>query len=173
MDIILQVVHQSLIRIDNAELFSGSRNYLFVKVNSFTDEWTGITKTVLFKKDLNVIPVLLDDENRCKVPNEIIQPGTFYISVIGGDLITTSGKIININKSGYDDANSPVTDPTPSVYLQIMSKMESMKNFTISEDSIKNAVSEYLKANPLVTKTDDDILELIKEYIGGALNGTY
>lgn len=126
------VNHQEIIRNDSFEVVAGSRNYLAARF-TFTEEWTG-TKTAVFGKDDKHYTMLIDDNNECYVPWEVIQPPMFTVSVFCGDLVTASVADVRVLESGYQ-CNATPAPPTPDVYTQIIGKLDD----TLSEtDAIKD-----------------------------------
>jgi hypothetical protein len=65
-----------------------------------TDDWVKVsTKMVSFSYRGRNYPRLLDENNMCEVPKEVIKPGAFKISVFGGG-ITTNTVTIEVEDSG-------------------------------------------------------------------------
>ena len=98
----------------------------------FSDDWDILQSTVSFKAADTVISVMLDNNNRCIIPWEVLAvPDTeLYVGVVGyGDMGTEAkedditlptiwaylGTIVH----GANDGEDP-TPPTPGVYEQIM-----------------------------------------------------
>ena len=76
MNITFELSHQLIHRTDQNCLASGSRNYVHARFNLLTDDWTPPITAVF--GDYSVI---LDSENQCLVPWEVLAiPGTFSVS---------------------------------------------------------------------------------------------
>src|SRR5699024_1130007 len=62
---------------------------------------------------------LLDDNNECNVPWEVLQqPGKVEVSAFCGDLHTANIAVVPVEKTGYKSGETP-KDPTPDVYDQL------------------------------------------------------
>ena len=140
------VNHQEIIRNDSFEVVAGSRNYLVARF-TFTEEWT-VKKTAVFGKDDKHYTTLLDENNECYVPWEVIQPPMFTVSVFCGDLVTASVADVRVLESGYQCNDTPAP-PTPDVYAQIIGKLDD----TLTEtDAIKDEAT--LQADRAKTEAD-------------------
>lgn len=120
MEIKINVNHQTLKRSDCNEVVSESINYLRIKFY-FTDDWTGL-KTVLFKHSLDetIYQVILDDDNSCLVPHEVIKDGSFDVSVFCGFRITSNSVRIEVIGTMFTEEGAEPENPTPSVYEQLI-----------------------------------------------------
>ena len=106
--------NQVIRRTDSNTVVAQSRNYLRAKFNALTDDWIGPI-TAIF----NEYTVLLDGNNECLVPWEVLQnPGVVKVSAFCGDLHTASVVTMVVNPSGYVDGETP-EPPTPGVYEQL------------------------------------------------------
>lgn len=129
-----------------------------------TNEWTG-TKTVIFRHKNDIpVEVILDDDNMCKVPWEVIKAGSFSVSVFCGDLITTNSSVVMVGKSGYAEAGEP-KEPTPDVYTQIIEMLDTLKAGGADEESINAAIVKYMEENPIETLSEDDIKTIVSDYM--------
>ena len=108
-------LHNQLIeRTDNNTVAAGSRNYITAKFDPQTDDWTAPI-TAIFGN----YSVVLDAENKCTVPWEVLaNPGRVAVSAFCGDLQTSTVTTFYVVPSGYKDTETP-KPPTPSVYLQL------------------------------------------------------
>lgn len=122
--LIFNVRHQLINRIDNFAPVAGSKNYLYARFNFVTSDWDNInTKTAIFDTGTVKHPVILSD-NTCLVPWEWLQePGKKYVSVFGGDLITVNNAEVNIRASGYGQGEA-TQPPTPDAYTQVIQKLD-------------------------------------------------
>ena len=106
--------NQVIRRTDSNTVVAQSRNYLRAKFIALTNDWIGPI-TAIF----NEYTVILDDNNECVVPWEVLQnPGTVKVSAFCGDLHTASVATMVVNSSGYVDGETP-EPPTPGVYEQL------------------------------------------------------
>ena len=95
--ITFNVYKQKIKRTDTQQIVSDSRNYLHAAFTFSDDDWTGI-KTAVFKNGDVVKHAVLDDNNECLVPWEVIKPGILHVSVFCGDLITADTATVYINE---------------------------------------------------------------------------
>ena len=148
-------------------------------------------KTARFIKDDVQEERILDDNNSCQIPPELLKKG--YISVgVYTDEKSTTPCFLQINRS-IRETDYPVKDPEPDVYRQLLEKIEKLKglreielradekniqwryvgeeewkqlisfsDITVSPEEIKQAVKEYLKDNPL-EETDPTVPDWAKE----------
>lgn len=164
MQLIFNIKNQLITRADGETPVAKSKNYLKAKFNFQTDEWEGLEKTVIFKKNSIVLHVLLDENMECFVPHEVLEPGALYVSVFAGDLITANTCFVKIMKSGYEEGTKP-DDPTPDIYEQIMKKIDELSAGQVDSEKIKIAVDEYLAENPIETMTDEDVQQIVSVYV--------
>ncbi len=125
MDIIFNIVGQKISRLDSNFVVGDSKNYL-TAVFAFSGEWDNLSKTAVFKNDDYTLNMTIKN-NACKVPHELLSSGSFFVSVFGGDLITTNTATVRVTPSGISEGGEPV-DPTPSVYAQIYKIAEDASN---------------------------------------------
>lgn len=162
MNTIFCVHNQVITRTDTNVIVADSRNYLQATF-IFSEEWNGKEKTAIFIHDDKAYHVLLEND-KCLVPWEVIKPGALSVSVFAGDLITTNACITSIKDSGYTDGTKP-SDPTPTIYEQIMKKLDEIQAGTVNPDEIAKAVEKYLQEHPVETLTEEDVQRIVSEYI--------
>lgn len=115
--------------------------------------------------------VVLDENNTCLVPHEIIKSRGFSVcltSFYDGITIPTNKVNVAVIESGYKEGKTPA-DPTPSVYEQIVEMVEEKQDKLIAGDNITiedNVISstggseiDHIQVNgteqPIVDKTVD------------------
>lgn len=126
MNLQFTLKNQVIKRTDRNTVVSGSKNYLYAKFVFLSDDWKAPV-TVIFGK----YSVILDGENKCLVPWEVLEsPGFFAVSAFCGDRQTANTVSVYVEKSGYIQGETP-EEPTPDVYTQLI-------------NAVKNAV-EYVK----------------------------
>lgn len=128
MQLTFNVNKQTLTRSDDEFPASGSKEYLTAKF-IFSDDWNGTTKTAVFSRNSLVFNQILDENGECKVPHDIIVSNGSVISVFGTDgtkRITTTPLFVRIDSSGYIEGSTP-EPPTPTVYEQIIGKLDEVK----------------------------------------------
>lgn len=131
--ITFSVVNQKIRRTDSLAVVADSQNYLYAKFNFETYQWSGLTKTALFRAGTSgqVYEMILEDDDTCEVPHEVLTEGDkyVYVSVFAGELVTANVAKVFVQRSGYwSDAESS-SDPTPSVYQQILDKLDETKQY--------------------------------------------
>ena len=102
-----RVINQTLSRVDSFEPVSGSKNYLLAFFDFTTKDWEQIdTKTAVFMNEQNdKIEVVISD-GICFVPSEILKTSGFiYVSVYGGDRITTNWVSIFVDEGYTEEEN--------------------------------------------------------------------
>ena len=161
--ITFNVYKQKIKRTDTQHIVADSRNYLHAAITFSDDDWTGI-KTAVFKNGDVVKHAVLDDNNECLVPWEVIKPGILHVSVFCGDLITADTATVYINESGYEDGGIP-EDPSPTVYEQIIAMLNEIETGGIPDDKIAAAVQAYLAEHPVETLTEEDVQRIVSEYV--------
>ena len=98
-----RVINQSLTRTDTFIPVAGSKNYLLASFEFTTDDWDTIdTKTAIFVNEQNIKNEVAISDGMCFVPFEVLtNSGYIYVSVYGGDRITTNSVPVFIDASDY------------------------------------------------------------------------
>lgn len=139
------VKNQTITRTDDFRVVKDSQGYLYATFIFTTDEWNGLIKTAEFRNGKSGTPysVLLDDTGSCLVPHEVLSGSDsfVYVSVFAGNLITVNVERFHIEASGYWEGAVPSVDPTPSVYTQIINRLEDVET-TVIESAGRAAESE-------------------------------
>lgn len=125
--LLFEVTHQTINRIDTFKPVADSRNYLSAHFDFLTNEWTG-SITVIFTKDNASYKVLLDENNECLVPWELlVDSGDLYVSCYCNNLVTATSSRITVVNSGYVEDGENTEPPTPNIYDQIIGKLDELK----------------------------------------------
>lgn len=113
-------------------LVAGSVNVHEVKFE-FSDDWSDLVKTVTFRTVSDSRSVILNDEGECVIPWEVLKVSSpyLYVGLIGtrdAEVVLPTiwadlGEVRNGTEPGAD-----VTDPTPTVYEQVLSELGSRAN---------------------------------------------
>ena len=123
------VTKQKLAEDENPYVVADSREYLTANFD-FSSAWNECSKTAIFKSaEGKAYSVLLDSENSCTVPWEVIKYPSFSVSVYGlheDERITTNSVSVRVLNSGYEDGKTP-EDPTPTVYEQILGEINDIE----------------------------------------------
>jgi hypothetical protein len=123
MELKFKVEEQTLSLVNKKNVVADSLNYLTCAFG-FSYEWAGLLKTAVFISESDeVYTAVLDKEDKCEVPWEVIKSPSFRVSVYGGDLITTNIVLIQVTESGYLQGDIS-EEPTPEVYAQITKLIE-------------------------------------------------
>ena len=82
---------------DFSNIVAKSVNYLKAKFY-FSEEWSDCKKVASFWLDETEHPVLLDENNECDIPSDVLVGGAFYISITGAKangyrIVTTKYKV--------------------------------------------------------------------------------
>ena len=132
-------VNKNNIKVTERETITSGSVNAFECEFVFSDDWDILQRTVSFKADDTVISVMLDNNNRCIIPWEVLATPDveLYVGVVGyGDMGTEAkedditlptiwaylGTIVH----GTNDGEDP-TPPTPGVYEQIMIKLADLE----------------------------------------------
>lgn len=123
-----EVNNQTIIRLDKFIPVSESLNYLETEFEFKTNDWDDCTKTAIFEVNGVQHKSVLDNNNKCKVPNGIWDNTTrlskisMKVSVIGERVnyrITTNEKIVQVNRAGYNP--NGIIDPAEQQLNDFMS----------------------------------------------------
>lgn len=94
---------QKLVRLDEYEIASFTRNYIDVTF-TFDELWCNVKKYALFvtpNGSQHVIKLGYGQKVSCKIPNQVLENAFFKISVFGGNLLTSTQETVFISSSGY------------------------------------------------------------------------
>lgn len=132
------VNNQIIERTDTFVPVRSSKNYLYAEFDFQTNDWSGKSKTVLFRSgDNDPVPVLLGETNSCLVPAEVLTGTSFSVSIIAGNLITANMVVVKLYESGYRTGDIP--EPSETLYEQLMTVFAETKQTVI--DSAKESES--------------------------------
>lgn len=126
--IVISCTDQELEILEAGAIASGGVNEVTV-VFRFGPKWAGFVKTGVFYAGGdadNAKSVILDGEDSCKVPWEVmVDSGTLSIGVFGvkGDVIRTSNMVRIKVKQGTPRVETVTGEPTPSVYAQLLTRL--------------------------------------------------
>ena len=94
----------------------------------FCPMWEGFTKTAVFyRNEAEVYHVLLEEDDTCLIPHEVLaNPGAMYFGVFGNrdDRTKTSEVIQYTIRQGAITEATKISDPTPTIYAQLLTRME-------------------------------------------------
>lgn len=130
--------HQVISRSDKNTVVAGSKNYVRARFILRTDDWARPI-TAIF----GGYTQLLDDNNECTVPWEVLQqPGKVEVSAFCGDLHTANIAVVPVEKTGYKSGETP-KDPTPDVYQQFL---QAVKDDAAAAENAAKTAQEQAQA---------------------------
>lgn len=179
--LIFNVNGQSLERRDSFKPATGSVDYLTVSF-TFSDDWSGTTKTAQFRKDDKVYPALINSSGVCTVPYEVLVRDTdksilvkqyFYMSVEGVNgsrKITTDEVRIEILPNGQGVVTTPST-PTPDVFAQYVDdvKAQTKANADNALQSAETAEAFAQSAEASANSLKNDYSNALKGIASGSV----
>lgn len=128
--------NQRMSRYTAGVIASDSYGYLKFNFNFTTNDWEGVSvKMANFSYRGRNFPVLIDENNMCLVPKEVIKVPGFSVSVFGGGITTNTVKI-TVEKSDIipDDDNISL-----KYYNEIINKLSATID-DLSETKADNIV---------------------------------
>ena len=128
----------SFIRIVKRTLVtSQSKNYVQAHFDVRSDDWTAPITAIFKASNNNAYSVLLDENNTCIIPWEVLKnAGTVNVSAFCGDRHTSNIAQFTVVQSGYTEGEMP-SEPTPTVYEQILKNFEGKQDKLVAGDGIK------------------------------------
>ena len=122
MELQFRVTKQSIKRTDGQTPVSDSVNYLTAEFTFDSSDWDNTTKTATFRSGVSVYTVILDSNNKCLVPWELIRAGKLKVSVYGDGAneyrITADSIDVPVYASGFS-LGEESQHPTPDQYEQL------------------------------------------------------
>ena len=99
----------SSIRITSRKLVtSQSKNYVKAHFDLLSDDWTTPITAIFRASNNNAYSVLLDSENSCIIPWEVLtSAGTVNVSAFCGDRHTANIAQFTVVQSGYTEGEMP------------------------------------------------------------------
>lgn len=166
MKLSFRVEKQNIMRTDSNKVVAKSKNYLYAAFTFSTDDWDDVEiKTAIFKNGDRVFNVILNDNDECLVPHEVLDSGTVIVSVFGGNLITVDCASFKVHESGYEEGVTP-EPPTQDVYSQIIKMIEDIGQCDIPEEQIRNAINDYITKHPIESGiSEDECIQIVADYV--------
>lgn len=139
--------NQRLSRYTAGVVASNSYGYLKFKFNFKTNDWDDVSvKMANFSHKGRNYPILIDENNICTVPKEVIKVPGFSVSVFGGGITTNTVKVSVENSNvSYEDDESIST----KYYNEIINKL------TAQIDDLSES-----KADNIVLDTENSTIQL-------------
>jgi len=153
------VKNQRLSRYTSGIVASNSYGYLKFKFNFTTNDWqTASVKMANFTYNGRNYPVLIDENNICSVPSEVIKVPEFRVSVFGGGITTNTVKIPVENSNASDEDGESVS---VQYYNEIINKLSATidelketKADNIIVDESTNTIQLSANGNPIGDTVD-------------------
>lgn len=102
---------------------------------TFSSEWDDFIKTAVFyKSEYHVYHVLLDNDNKCVVPHEVLtEEGAFSFGVFGvkDSTVKTSEILTYRVEQGILTESTDVPNPTTDIYEQILTAIKEAGILTV------------------------------------------
>lgn len=143
--IILAATHGKLSKVRDCLLIEDSINSIQCQFEFRTSDWDNTSKTAVFVRgwatpstpSADMIVVMLDENNECIVPHEVLNKGiAFSVGVFGssdGYRIVSNWMYYKIKDGCFAEGSSPI-DPSPTVYEQILEALKNKSNVGHNHD---------------------------------------
>lgn len=131
---------------------------------SFDDQWAAGTKTVYFVLDNGfAYPPVIMESDIVEIPRQT-RGGVnrrLYIGVEQGGIRTSRGIGLSVYSSITDMIDDEAVQPGPSLWEDIVSRLETLEESGVPTDKIEEAVGDYLAKNPIESVKPGNALEMI------------
>lgn len=128
-EIILKCINHVISVVNTPDISSGNVNYDTV-LFELCPNWTGFTKTAVFyRSEDEVYYQMLDSNNRCTIPKEVLrEKGKIRIGLFGvKDNTTITSDVVTYNVSqGAITTGLKPSDPTPDIYAQLIGQYSNL-----------------------------------------------
>ena len=143
--IILAATHGKLTKVRDCLLIEDSINSIQCQFEFRTSDWDNTSKTAVFVRgwatpstpSADMIVVMLDENNECTVPHEVLNKGiAFSVGVFGssdGYRIVSNWMYYKIKDGCFAEGSSPI-DPSSTVYEQILEALKNKSNIDHNHD---------------------------------------
>lgn len=112
------------------------------------EEWIGKTKTARFVGKNMYKDMILDSNNECEIPVELLKTGTLKIGLFSAEY-STSDLTVNVIPSIRSIMAKPLDYISEDLYRQILERIDGIQAGEVSEEVIALAVQKYLEENPV------------------------
>lgn len=139
---------QRINRMDAFYPVEKSVNYLKAKFELLSEEWQGKSITAVFNKDGVTKYAILDDNNECFVPHEILAShGFMHVSAFCGDneFVTANAADVYIFETGYEPGEEEDNPPSPSAYDEMLSYFNDSRQVVRADKEFVEEQVENLK----------------------------
>lgn len=164
--LLFDVSGQKLIRKDSFFAVAKSASFLKCKFNFLTDDWDNKSATAVFVREDNdsvVKYAVLDDNNECYVPNEMLEDvGYVKVSIytidttVGLSKITTNYDRFFVHESGYYVGDESIDTLDQNTYEQLISHFnEARQEVKADKEFIEEAVEKFSHIHGGTFTSDD------------------
>ena len=141
MTLLFKLQKQKLVRIDNEEIATFTRNYIHATF-CFDELWMDLKKYALFvtpNEERCVVKLGYGKELSCLIPEQVLQNAFFKVSVFGDDLLTSTQETILVSSSGYiPDIDDMDEDDIIESNSNLFSDYHRKKHFDEEDDGRHN-----------------------------------
>lgn len=130
----------------------------------FDDDWNDGEKRVLFVRESGfAYPVGLTEKDTVAVPavTGVRMRTALYIGVQQGVVKTSRPCMIPVYHAITDMIDDNAVQPDPSLWEDIVSRLETLEESGVTMDKIEEAVGDYLAKNPIEGVKPGNALEMI------------
>ena len=136
----VKCIDQTLTLVSTPLIASGGINEDVIEF-SFCEKWDGFSKTAVFYRNpQNAYYSLISETGACIIPQEVLDTeGTLFFGIFGNNdngVTRTSEVIKYAIKEGAITNNLKPSDPTPSIYEQLLSKYQELAGGKVSKTDI-------------------------------------
>ena len=136
--------NQRMSKYNNPVIASNSYGYLKLECNFITDDWKSTsTRVANFSYRGKNYPRLIDENNQCEVPKEVIRVPSFTVSVFGGGITTNQIKYL-VEDSGTDSDGATDTEYYNEIINQLSAQID-MLNETKADDIVFDAEANTMQ----------------------------
>lgn len=174
-------VNGSCIRIIHLDVFTSGAQEVYEVSFQFSQEWDDLVKTVTFRTDEESRSIILDSNNVCIIPWEVLKipVQTLYVGVEGRGpdnvIIPTIWKNLRVIEPGAV-SSEPSEPPTPNWFDQVMSELSKIPQI-MSSDELKTILKNGVVSRKNVFMNSDRTREFwnaVQNYVdqnGGSGGG--
>lgn len=138
------------------EVVSDNFGNICIRID-FDEQWDGVGKTARFIYGGQYIDVVLDSDNECICPCEVVKKGRFELGVFGADLKATTPVIVNVAASIISESGSEMPpDPQDDVYTQLL------KICVEARDEAEAATQAAQEAADIMTSSTQALIDSAK-----------
>ena len=150
--------NQRLSRYTSGVVASNSYGYLKFKFNFNTNDWDDVSiKMANFNYKGHHYSVLLDEDNMCTVPKEVIKTPEFSVSVFGGGITTNTVRIpVENSDISYEDEDNVSLKYYNEIINKLSATVDSL-NESKADNIILNAENNTLQLTANGTPIGDTI----------------